>query len=161
MNTLRSEMRVGRKNILFGAFLFLLFAVCMGIPLTINLFGGSALSAEQYELWKVVHAYGLFLGVINVFLGTSINNLQLSRGQKELLSWSFIIAALFGAIVRMALVLLAVYDTWHLVPSFGEAVFFSIGLALFVYGLSRAGDQIETTTPRMPSAEDRPVRTKA
>lgn len=161
MDTLRSEMQAGRKNILFGAFLFLLFAVGMGIPLTINLFGGSALSSEQYQLWKVVHAYGLFLGVINLFLGTSINNLRLSSGQKELLSWSFIIAALFGAIARMALVLIAAYEAWHLLPSLGEAVFFSIGLVLFVYGLNRSGDRVEKTPPREPIAEDRQVRTKA
>lgn len=161
MNTLRSEMQAGRKNILFGAFLFLLFAIGMGIPLTINLFGGSALTAEQYELWKVVHGYGLFLGVINVFLGTSINNLRLSSGQKELLSWSFIIAALFGAIVRLALVLLAAYEAWHLLPSLGEAVFFTIGLMLFVYGWLRSGDLPEKTTPGEFVARDRQVRTKA
>lgn len=161
METLRSEMQVGRKNILFGIFLFLLFAVGMGMPLTVNLFGGTVLSAEQYELWKVVHAYGLFLGVINVFLGTSINNLRLSSGQKELLSWSFIIAALFGAIGRMALVLMAAYETWHLLPSLGEAVFFSLGLVLFFYGWSRAGDVVEKTTPQVPVDQDRQVRTKA
>lgn len=155
--------QVGRKNILFGAFLFLLFAVGMGIPLTINLFGGTALTAEQYQLWKVVHGYGLFLGVINVFLGASMNNLRLSSGQKEILSWSFIIAAAFGGIVRLALVLLSAYEAWHLLPSLGEAVFFSIGLVLFVYGWNRSGDLAEKTRTRFsePLADDRQVRTKA
>ena len=137
MNILRLETHIGTKNILFGVFLFLLFAFVIGVPLTLNFFSASVLSAEQYQLWKVVHGYGIFLGVINCLLGAIVDRLHLSAGQKEALSWSFIIAGLFGAVVRMALVLLAIYDDWHLMASLGEVTFFVIGLAILVYGWTR------------------------
>lgn len=137
MNNLFLDTRIGKKNIIFGVFLFLLFALVIGIPLTLNFFGVRVLTDEQYEIWKVVHGYGIFLAVINCFLGTAVDDLRISHGQKEVVSWSFIVAGVFGALVRMALVLLGLLEEWHLLASLGEVVFFSIGLALFVYGWTR------------------------
>jgi hypothetical protein len=137
MNTLLADAQVGKKNIIFGALLFLIFAVVIGIPLTLNFFGVTVLSAEQYQLWKVIHAYGLFLGVINFLLGMKLDQLSISGRQKEALSWSFIIAGLFGAVVRMTLALLAIYENWHLLASLGETVFFTVGLAILIYGWAR------------------------
>ena len=136
MSTLFADSPIGRKNIIFGAFLFLLFALAVGIPLTLDFLGASVLSDKQYQLWKVVHGYGIFLGVINYFLGTNLDQLRLSGRQKEMLSWSFIVAGFFGAIVRMAFALLDVYDDWVLFASSVEAASFSVGLALFIYGWS-------------------------
>lgn len=137
MNNLLQDTQIGKRNIIFGVLLFLLFALVIGIPLTLNFFGVRVLSDEQYEIWKVVHGYGIFLAVINCFLGTVVDGLRLSHGQKDLLSWSFIIAGVFGALGRMALVLLGLLEDWHLLASLGEVVFFVVGLALFVYGWTR------------------------
>jgi hypothetical protein len=134
MNTFFSVTPVGRKNIIFGAFLFLLFALVIGVPLTLDFFGLSVMSSKQYELWKVVHAYGIFLGVINFLVGTSVDKLNIPDRQKEVVSWSFVVAGLFGAIGRMTLILLAAYEDWHLLASLGEVVFFSVGLAMGIYG---------------------------
>lgn len=137
MNTLLSVAPVGKRNIIFGAFLFLLFAFVIGVPLTLDFFGLSVMSSEQYELWKVVHAYGIFLGVINYLLGVTVDKLSISDRQKEIVSWSFVVAGLFGAIGRMILVLVEAYDDWHLLASLGEVVFFSVGLAVCIYGWTR------------------------
>jgi hypothetical protein len=137
MNKLFVDTQIGKKNIIFGGLLFLLFAVVIGIPLTLTFFGIPVLSAEQYQLWKVVHGYAIFLAVINYLLGTSVDKLDISGRQKEVLSWSFITAGLFGAVVRMSLILLAAYEDWHLFASLGEVVFFSVGLAIFIYGWTK------------------------
>jgi prepilin signal peptidase PulO-like enzyme (type II secretory pathway) len=137
MNTFISGAQVGKRNIYFGSFLFLLFAFVIGVPLTLDFLGLSVMSSEQYELWKVVHAYGLFLGVVNYLIGTSVDKWSISARQKEVLSWSFVVAGLFGAIGRMTLVLLSAYEDWHLLASLGEVVFFSIGLAVYIYGWTR------------------------
>ncbi|HEY6103573.1 MAG TPA: hypothetical protein VI007_10165 [bacterium] len=68
---------------MFGIGLFLLLGVAVGIPLTIDFFGGSVLAEEQYRIWKVIHGYGIFLGFINYFFGLSIHRLLLTRDQKE------------------------------------------------------------------------------
>ena len=147
MNNLLLDTQIGKKNIVFGAFIFLLFAVVIGVPLTLNFFGIPVLSADQYELWKVVHGYGIFLAVINYLLGTKVDELHISDRQKEILSWSFIIAGLFGAIGRMTLILLAAYENWHLFASLGETVFFSLGLVIFVYGWTRKNKPDWSGTP--------------
>ena len=134
MNTLLVDAQVGKKNIIFGALLFLIFALLIGIPLTLNFFGIPVLSTEQYQLWKVIHGYGIFLGVINFLLGLKVDQLSISGRQKEVLSWSFLIAGLFGAAVRGTLALLAVYENWHLLASLGETVFFTVGLVILIYG---------------------------
>lgn len=129
---------VGRKNIVFGIALFLLLGVVVGIPLTINLFGGSILTDSQYQIWKVVHGYGLFLGFINYFFGLSIDRWNLTRRQKELSSWSLIIAGLFGGVTRMALVLVSALSAFGLYASLGETVFITLGTVIFVLGQFRA-----------------------
>ncbi len=72
----------------FGVFLFLALGVVVGVPLTVNLFGGSMLTDAQYQTWKVVHGYAVFLATINGYFGLAIDRLDLSRRQKELASWS-------------------------------------------------------------------------
>lgn len=157
MNTLFLDTQIGKKNIIVGALLFLLFGVLMGIPLTINFLGGSVLSDEQYQLWKVVHGYGIFLAVINYFLGTIVDELRLSGRQKEVLSWSFIVAALFGPVGRMILILLSVYADWYLVASLGETVFFTIGLAMFIFGWMKK-KTVMSETPAAEAGERRTAR---
>ena len=68
----------------------------VGIPLTIDFLGGSLLTSDQYLAWKVVHAYGVFLAFINYFFGMCIDRLNLTRGQKEISSWSFLLAGFIG-----------------------------------------------------------------
>jgi hypothetical protein len=162
MNNLFLDTQIGKKNIIFGAFLFLLFALVIGVPLTLNFFGIPVLSVEQYQLWKVVHGYGIFLAVINYLLGTSVDGLSISGRQKEVLSWSFIIAGLFGAVVRMTLVLVGMFEDWHLFASLGEVAFFSVGLAIFIYGWTRKqklafpGEPVAETSVR--DRRPRPVK---
>jgi hypothetical protein len=137
MANLLQKAQVGKQNIIFGALLFILFAIVIGVPLTLSFFGMPVLSAEQYALWKVVHGYGVFLSVINFFLGTSLDQLSISNRQKQIVSWSFIIAGLFGAVIRMTLVLLGLFKDWVLYASLGEVVFFSLGLIIYIWGWAR------------------------
>ena len=98
MDKMFAGIEVGKKNVAFGVGLFILLGIGFGIPLTIDFFGGSILSPIQYQTWKVVHGYGIFLGFINYFVALSIDRLRLTHGQKELSSWSFLIAGLFGGV---------------------------------------------------------------
>jgi hypothetical protein len=109
----------------------------VGIPLTINFLGGSVLTSEQYQAWKVVHGYGVFLAFINYFFGLLIDRVDLTRQQKEVASWSFLIAGLFGAITRMILLLLSALGTFGLYASLGETIFISLGTIVFVFGQLR------------------------
>src|SRR5512147_2707668 len=77
MNKIFADADVGRKNIVFGIVLFLILGVVVGIPLTIDFFGGSLLAADQYQMWKVVHGYSVFLAFINYFLGVTIDRLEM------------------------------------------------------------------------------------
>lgn len=147
MDRIFGEAEVGRKNISFGIALFVLLGVMAGIPLTINFFGGSVLTPAQYQTWKVVHGYGIFLGFINYFFGLMIDRLHLTHGQKQLSSWSFLIAGLFGAITRMTLVLMSALSTYGLYASLGEVVFITIGTIAFVLGQLHSG---------APQAQHRP-----
>src|SRR5512139_824885 len=106
MNRIFAYADVGKKNIYFGIALFLIYGVLVGIPLTVDLLGGSMLTAAQYQTWKVIHAYGVFLAFVNFFFGYSIDRMNLTRRQKEISSWSFVIAGLFGGMGRSALFLL-------------------------------------------------------
>ena len=125
---------VGRKNIAFGAGLFLILGVVVGIPLTIDLFGGSVLTSGQYQAWKVVHAYGVFLSFINFFLGLCIDRLNLTRGQKEISSWSFLLAGIIGGVVRMLLALFSALGEFGRYASLGETVLFVLGTFILVRG---------------------------
>jgi uncharacterized membrane protein len=128
------SMDVGRKNIVFGIALFLALGVVVGIPLTVNLFGGSMLTDTQYPIWKVVHGYSVFLATLNGFFGLAIDRLDLSRRQKEVASWSILTAALFGGVGRSILVLFGVLDKVGLVASLGEVAFITLGTAIFLVG---------------------------
>jgi hypothetical protein len=112
--------------------------VLVGIPLTINFFGGAVLTDEQYQTWKVVHGYGVFLGFINYFFGLAIDRLDLPRRQKELSSWSFLAASAVGGLGRMVLVLVSGFERFGLFASLAEVVFVTAGTALFVAGQIRS-----------------------
>jgi uncharacterized membrane protein len=143
---------VGRKNLVFGIALFLALGVVVGIPLTVDLFGGSMLTDAQYQTWKVVHAYSVFLATVNGFFGLAIDRLDLSRRQKEVASWSMLAAALFGGVGRSTLVLLGALDEFGLVASLGEVVFITLGTALYLVG------EVRLRSRRSPAAQAGPHR---
>jgi hypothetical protein len=147
MNRIFTGVDVGRKNIVFGTVLFLILGVVVGIPLTIDLFGGSILSGDQYQTWKVVHGYGVFLSFINYFFGLLIDRLELTRQQKEISSWSFLIAGLIGGVTRMILALASALNEFGIYASLGETVFFILGTIIFVRGQmkERGGSLLERT----------------
>jgi hypothetical protein len=129
---------VGRKNIGFGMALFLILGVMVGIPLTVDFLGGSMLTAAQYQAWKVIHGYGVFLAFINYFFGVCIDRMNLTRSQKEISSWSFLLAGVIGGGVRMVLVLLSVLNEFGIYASLGESAFFVLGTVIFVQGQLKA-----------------------
>ena len=136
MNKIFAGADVGRKNILFGMALFLILGVLIGIPLSLDLFGGSMLTAAQYQTWKVLHGYGVFLAFVNFFFGYCIDRLNLTKRQKEIASWSFVIAALSGGIGRSVLFLLSSLGGFgSYTASLVETVGFVIGTFIFVRGL--------------------------
>ena len=135
MNSIFSKTDVGRKNIGFGLVLFLILGVAAGLPLTVNLFGGSMLTASQYQTWKVIHGYGVFLAFVNFFFGYGIDRLNLTRRQKEISSWSFVIAGLFGGIGRSALLLFSLSGGFcSYTASLIETLGFVVGTFIFVLG---------------------------
>jgi len=134
MESILGTSDVGRKNMAFGITLFLISGVVVGIPLTINFFGGSVLTTDQYQSWKVVHAYGVFLSFINYFFGVIIDRLALTRGQKELSSWSMLAAGLVGGVGRMTLLLLSALDELGVYASLGEVVLVVLGMWVFLRG---------------------------
>lgn len=132
-----ADADVGRKNIVFGLALFLMLGVVVGIPLTIDFFGGSILTRDQYQTWKVVHGYGVFLGFINYFFGLIIDRLDLTRQQKQISSWSLLVAGLFGGVTRMILVLLSALNDFGIYASLGETAFIILGTIVFLRGQMR------------------------
>ncbi|MBI3943668.1 MAG: hypothetical protein HY326_11700, partial [Chloroflexi bacterium] len=134
MESIFAGAAVGRKNVVLGIALFLVLGVGFGIPLTVDFFGGSLLTSDQYQTWKVVHGYGVFLGFINYFFGLMIDRLNLTRQQKEISSWSFVIAGLFGGGMRMTLALLSALTDFGIYASLGEVVFITIGTMVFLFG---------------------------
>jgi hypothetical protein len=150
MNKIFAGADVGRKNIGFGMALFLILGVVVGIPLSVDFLGGSMLTTAQYQTWKVIHAYGVFLAFVNFFFGYSIDRLNLSRRQKEISSWSFVIAGLFGGIGRSVLFLLSISGgLGSYAISLIETVGFVIGTFIFVLGQikERPAQQLEQPTP--------------
>jgi hypothetical protein len=157
MNKIFADADVGRKNILFGMALFLMLGVLVGIPLTVDFLGGSMLTAAQYQTWKVIHGYGVFLAFVNFFFGYCIDRLDLTRRQKEISSWSFIIAGLSGGIGRSALFLLSILGGFGgYAASLVEAVGFVIGTFVFVRGLviERPVQRYEKPTPAVTGLLD-------
>jgi hypothetical protein len=138
VKTILAGTDVGRKNIVFGLALFLALGVVAGVPLTVDLFGGSMLTGEQYQIWKVVHGYGVFLALINGFFGLAIDRLGLSRRQQEVASWSILAAGLFGGVGRGILALLSALAQFGLVASLGEVALITLGTGIFVAGQMRA-----------------------
>src|SRR4030066_693023 len=134
MDRIFTNAEVGRKNIGFGIALFLFLGMVVGIPLTIDFFGGSILTGDQYQNWKVVHGYGVFLAFINYFLGLCIDRVNLTRQQKEITSWSFLLAGLVGGVARMVLVLTSALSEFGIYASLGETAFFILGTLIFVRG---------------------------
>lgn len=153
MRTMRifADADVGKKNIVFGITLFLILGVGVGIPLTIDFLGGSTLG-DQYQTWKVVHGYAVFLSVINYFLGFSIDQWNLTRLQKEISSWSFLVAGLFGGVVRPILVLFSALDTFGIYVSLAETAFISLGTIVFVIGQMKG--KAQTEKPLAPARRD-------
>jgi len=137
VNTFLAGTDVGKKNIIFGIALFLVIGVVVGVPLTVDLFGGSMLTATQYQTWKVVHGYGVFLAVLNGYFGLAIDRLDLSRRQKEVASWAILAAGLFGGVGRSILVLLSALDSFGLLASLGEVASITLGTGIFLVGVMR------------------------
>jgi hypothetical protein len=135
MNKIFGNADVGRKNIALGIALFLLLGVAVGIPLTVDLMGGSLLTDTQYQTWKVIHAYGVFLAFVNFFFGFCIDRLNLTKQQKEISSWSFMIAGIFGAIGRSVLALLSIQGGFgNYTVSLIETLGFILGTYIAVRG---------------------------
>jgi len=136
MEKIFADTKVGRKNIGLGIVQFLILGVLAGIPLTVDLFGGSWLTSEQYQTWKVLHAYAVFGAFVNFFLGYCIDRVKLSNREKEISSWSFAIAGLVGGFGRAALFMLAMwYAPYSYAASLIETVGFVLGTFVFVRGL--------------------------
>jgi len=134
MERIFAGAKAGRKNIWFGVVLFLILGVVVGIPLTIDMFGGSLLTSDQYQAWKVVHAYGVFLAFINYFFGMCIDRLNLTGAQKEISSWSFLMAGVIGGFGRAVLLLLPALGKLGLAVSLVETALFILGTFIVVLG---------------------------
>ena len=150
MNKIYADADAGKKNIAFGMGLFLLLGVVVGIPLTVDFMGGSMLTAAQYQTWKVIHGYGVFLAFVNFFFGYCIDGLNLTRRQKEIASWSFLVAGVVGGIGRSLLVLLSFQGGFGgYAISLIETLCFVLGTLIFVRGLisSRPAQRIEQPSP--------------
>jgi hypothetical protein len=80
--------------------------------------------------------FPILLNFINSFFGMIIDRMRLTDGQKELTSWSFLIAAIFGGAIRMILVILSALGELGLYASLGETIFISLGTLVFLLGQS-------------------------
>jgi hypothetical protein len=149
MDRIFADTDVGKKNIAFGTVLFLILGGAVGIPLTVDFFGGSMLGQDQYQTWKVIHGYGVFLAFINFFLGFCIDRLGLPRQQKEIASWSFLVAGLIGGIGRSVLVFWSVLSEFGIYASLGESALFILGTLIFIRGKvkERTVQQLERPAP--------------
>jgi len=133
MNKALAGVDIGRKNVIFGVVLFLVLGLVVGVPLTVDLFGGSMLSESQYQTWKVLHAYAVFTAFVNFFFGFLVDRMNLPRPQLELASWSFLVAGLVGGFGRPILFVLSVPGpVGGYAVSLIETVGFVIGTFLFV-----------------------------
>ena len=91
------------------------------------------LTESQYQTWKVLHAYGVFTALVNFFFGYLIDRLSISQQQKEIASWSFVVAGLVGGIGRPVLFLLSVPGSiGSYAISLVETVGFVAGTFIFV-----------------------------
>ena len=62
---------------------------------------------------------------------------------KELSSWSFLGAGLFGGLARMMLVLFSVFGAFGIYASLGESVFITLGMLAFLIGQKRSKSRTE------------------
>jgi hypothetical protein len=137
MSGIFADAVIGKKNIITGIVLFLIMGVIVGIPLTVDFMGGSRLTDAQYQSWKVIHGYSVFLAFINLFLGLGIDRFNMSVNQKQLLSWTFLVAAVIGGLGRMTLSLLGLLETIGPFASLIETVLFVLGTILLAATLMR------------------------
>ena len=136
MNKILAGVDVGRKNIVFSVVLFLVLGVVVGVPLTVDLFGGSMLTESQYQTWKVLHGYAVFVAFVNFFFGYCIDRQNLTRRQKEIASWSFLVAGIVGGFGRPVLFLLSMDGgVGSYLVSLIETVGFVLGTFIFLLGL--------------------------
>lgn len=132
MNKILAEAVIGRKNIITGIVIFVIMGVVIGIPLTVDFMGGSLLTSAQYQTVKVIHGYSVFLAFINLFLGLGIDRFNLSVTQKQVVSWSFMVAGLVGALGRMTLVLLQSLESLGRIASLIETLLFVLGTIFLI-----------------------------
>lgn len=88
--------------------------------------------------------------IVPIFFGYCIDRLNLTRGQKEIASWSFVIAGLVGGIGRSALFLFSSLGGFGgYTASFIETLGFVLGTFIFVQGLTkeRPAQQLEQPAP--------------
>jgi len=147
MNRIFADVVVGRKNIVAGIVLFLILGVVVGIPLTVDFLGGSLLTSAQYQSWKVIHGYSVFLAFINYFLGLTIDRFKMPVAQKEIVSWSFLAAGVIGGLGRMTLVLLASLAEFGRYASLLETVLFVLGTIVLVRGQMQRQQAIPQGNP--------------
>jgi hypothetical protein len=158
MNTIFAGLDRGRKNIVFGITLFLVLGVAVGTPLTMDLFGGSVLTASQYEAWKVMHGYGVFLAFVNFFFGFLVDRMSVDKRQMEAASWSFVVAGLAGGIGRPALFLLSVPGTTgNYAISFVETLGFVAGTFIFIRSLMQERPAKQPMDKDQPASEAQPA----
>jgi hypothetical protein len=138
MKNVFAGIDVGRKNIVFGAVLFLVLGVLVGVPLTVDLFGGSMFTDIQYQTWKVLHGYAVFVAFVNFFFGYCIDRQNLTRRQMEIASWSFLVAGIVGGFGRPILFLLSMDGgAASYLVSLIETVGFVLGTFIFLFGLTK------------------------
>jgi len=100
----------------------------------VNLFGGSLLTGSQYQTWRVLHGYGVFVAFVNFFFGYCIDRQNLNGRQKEIASWSFLFAGIVGSFGRPGLYLLSMDGgVYSYSVSFIETVGFVLGTFIFLY----------------------------
>jgi hypothetical protein len=133
MNNIFAGVDIGRKDMVFSVVSFLVLGVVIGVPLTVDLIGGSMLTESQYQTRKVLHAYGVFTASVNFFFGFLVDRMSLGRRQLEIASWSFLIAGLVGGFGRSILFLLSVPGSiGSYAISLIETVGFVAGTFIFV-----------------------------
>jgi hypothetical protein len=110
----------------------------VGIPLTVDLFRGSTQTESQYQTWKVLHGYAVFVAFVNFFFGYCIDQQNLTRRQMEIASWSFLVAGVAGGFGRPVLFLLSMDGgVGSYLVSLIETAGFALGTFVFVYGLTK------------------------
>jgi hypothetical protein len=140
MNRIFAGVDIGRKNIVFSIVLFLVLGVIAGTPLTVDLFGGSMLTEIQYQTWKILHAYGVFIAFVNFFFGFLVDRMSLGRRELEIASWSFVIAGLVGGVGRPILSLQsAPWAFGRYIVSLIETLGFVLGTFIFVRSRMQEG----------------------